>query len=69
MFDHVFRLLKDRWLELPARAVGTAISPDAVSVLACLIGLLAAWQASLAHHDVALVCWLLNRTLDGFPTA
>lgn len=65
MFDHFFRVLKDRWLEGLARALGTRVTPNTISVLACLVGLAAAWEAAHARRDVALLLWLLNRTLDG----
>ena len=66
MFDHYLRVLKDRWLEPFARALGRRVSPNTVSVLACLVGLLAAWAASEGRRELALGCWLVNRTLDGF---
>lgn len=66
MFDHFFRVLKDRWLAPFARALGRRVSPNVVSVLACLIGMLAAWLAFRGTRDLALVCWFINRTLDGF---
>lgn len=65
MFDHFFRVLKDRWLDGLARALGTRVTPNTISVLACLVGLAAAWEAAHARRDVALLLWLLNRTLDG----
>lgn len=65
MFDQFFRALKDRGLAPLARLVGRWLSPNAVTVLACLVGLgcaLAAWRQA---YGAALGLWLLNRTLDG----
>jgi phosphatidylglycerophosphate synthase len=66
MFDHLFRQLKERWFEPLALRIGRRVSPNALSLAACLLGLCAAWAAARGHHDIALLGWLANRMLDGF---
>jgi phosphatidylglycerophosphate synthase len=65
MFDQFFRALKDRGFAPLARLVGRWLSPNAVTVLACLVGLGCAFAAWRQTYGVALGLWLLNRTLDG----
>ena len=65
MFDHLLRGLKDRLLAPLASAIGTSVSPNAISLLALLFGLAAAAAAYLARDFAAVVLWLINRTLDG----
>jgi len=66
MFDHLFRQLKERWFEPLALRIGRQVSPNALSIAACLLGLFAAWAAARGRHDIALLGWLANRMLDGF---
>ena len=48
-----------------ANAIGSAVSPNTISILALLFGLAAAVAAYLARDVSAVVLWLINRTLDG----
>ena len=65
MFDAYLRALKDLLLAPVARAVGTKIHPNLVTISAWFVGIAAAVAA--ARHDVrlALGLWILNRVLDG----
>lgn len=65
MFDEPLRALKDRLLAPLARRVGAVVHPNVVTVLACLVGLLAAAAAADRRYGAALLLWLLNRLLDG----
>lgn len=65
MFDTFLRALKDRLLEPLARRLGPWPSPNAVTVLACLVGLAAAGLAWRRAYPAALALWLANRFLDG----
>ena len=65
MFDHLLRLLKDRLLEPLARALGPGVSPDLVTVVACVVGLAAGGAAWRGAYGAALMLWALNRLLDG----
>lgn len=65
MFDHLLRVLKDRWLAPWARALGPGVSPTLVTVLACLVGLGAAGAAAAGRFGWGLALWAGNRTLDG----
>ncbi len=65
MFDHLLRLLKDRLLAPIARAVGPGVSPNLVTLVACLVGLGAAWAASVGRFGLGLGLWAANRALDG----
>jgi len=65
VFDILLRAIKDRLLEPLARLLGPRVAPNAVTLLACLVGLAcaaAAWQQS---YGVALALWAANRLLDG----
>ncbi len=65
MFDDWLRALKDRLFAGVARRVGAVVHPNVVTVLACAVGLLAAWAAADRRYTVALLLWVLNRLLDG----
>ena len=65
MFDAWLRALKDRLFASFARRVGTFVHPGVVTVLACAVGLLAAWAAADRRYAAALALWVLNRALDG----
>ena len=65
MFDAWLRALKDRWFAPFARWIGAWVHPAAVTVLAGVVGLLAASAAAGRWWWAALALWLLNRTLDG----
>lgn len=66
MFDHFLRVRKDRLLAPIARRVGRRVSPSAITVLALLVGLTAAYAASTRAYGLALGLWWGNRVLDGF---
>ena len=66
MFDDLLRRLKDRLLAPVARAVGGAVPPDVVTVLACVAGLGAAWCGARGAYRAGLALWLASRLLDGF---
>ncbi|NJN95643.1 MAG: CDP-alcohol phosphatidyltransferase family protein [Anaerolineales bacterium] len=68
MLDNLLRHLKDRLLEPLARALpGTA--PIAITLLALAIGLVGIALLTQQYYGWALVCWLLNRLLDGLDGA
>ena len=69
MFDDLLRRLKDRLLAPVARAVGGAVPPDVVTVLACVAGLGAAWCGARGAYRAGLALWLASRLLDGFDAA
>lgn len=64
MLDHTLRGYKDRLLRPVAVALGR-ISPNAVTLLALVIGLTAAVMAARQMYDLGLVLWLVSRVLDG----
>ena len=64
MLDHTLRVYKDDLLRPLAGHLGR-ISPNAITVLALVVGLAAASAAALQWYWVALGLWLLNRVLDG----
>lgn len=64
MLDHVLRGYKDRLLSPLAVALGR-VSPDAVTLLALVIGLTAAVMAARQEYILALALWLASRVLDG----
>jgi phosphatidylglycerophosphate synthase len=65
VFDDLLRAFKDRILEPIARALGSNVSPTAVSVVSFLVGMAAALLLLQRTYSWALVCWLVNRVLDG----
>ena len=64
MFDNSLRGVKDRIGE-PLAARLDRISPNAITLVAFVIGLLAALFAARGLYLWALGLWLLNRLLDG----
>lgn len=65
MFDHVLRRLKDRWFAPVARALGPGIPPNAISLVAFLVGLGSAVAVARGADALALALWIANRLLDG----
>lgn len=65
MFDEYLRRLKDRLFAPFARMLGANISPNAVTSLAFVFGMAAAYAASQRRFLLATILWLLNRVLDG----
>ncbi len=65
MFDHWLRALKDVWLTPFARMLGRNVAPNAITILACLVGLLSAGAVARAANGLAVALWLGNRVLDG----
>ena len=65
MFDHLLRLLKDRWLAPIARLLGPRISPTTLSLLAFCFGIATALTAYQGMVLLSLLAWALNRLLDG----
>ena len=65
MFDLILRPAKERLLSPAARAIGSSVSPLAVTLTAFVAGAGAALSAALGSYHLALVLWLLNRALDG----
>jgi phosphatidylglycerophosphate synthase len=66
VFDHFLRVRKDRLLAPIARRLGRRVSPTAITALAFIVGLAAAYGAATRASGLALGCWLANRLLDGF---
>ncbi len=69
MFDDLLRRFKDRLLAPVAALLARRVSPNAISVLACLAGLACAAAAWRGRPLLAVLLWLLNRTLDGLDGA
>ncbi|MBK8050754.1 MAG: CDP-alcohol phosphatidyltransferase family protein [Anaerolineales bacterium] len=64
MLDHRLRGYKDDLLRPLAGHLGS-LSPNAITVLAMLVGLAAAGAAAVQWYWLALGLWSLNRILDG----
>ncbi|MEO6864082.1 MAG: CDP-alcohol phosphatidyltransferase family protein [Gemmatimonadaceae bacterium] len=65
MFDTFLRALKDSLLAPVARALGTRLHPNVVTIVAWLAGVLAAVAAGRGIFLGALGLWIVNRMLDG----
>lgn len=68
MLDNLLRHLKDRLLEPLARALPGA-TPTAITLLALAVGLAGIALLTQQYYGWALLCWLLNRLLDGLDGA
>lgn len=64
MLDHTLRSYKDDLLRPLACRLGR-VSPNAITVLAMVVGLAAAGAAAQQWYLLALTLWLANRVLDG----
>jgi phosphatidylglycerophosphate synthase len=64
MLDHTLRSYKDGLLRPLACRLGR-VSPNAITVLAMVVGLAAAGAAAQQWYGLALALWLANRVLDG----
>ena len=64
MFDSSLRRFKDR-LGAPLARRLSRVSPTLISLLALIVGLLAAYAAFKGQYLWALTFWILNRILDG----
>jgi phosphatidylglycerophosphate synthase len=65
MLDNLLRHLKDRLLEPLARALPGGAAPTAITLLALALGLAGIALLTQQYYGWALLCWLLNRLLDG----
>ncbi|HIB67955.1 MAG TPA: CDP-alcohol phosphatidyltransferase family protein [Phycisphaerales bacterium] len=63
MYDHLLRRAKRRVYQ--PLATRTPISPNMITGLGFMAGLLAALLAALGLFKAGLACWLVNRFLDG----
>ncbi|MEW6085774.1 MAG: CDP-alcohol phosphatidyltransferase family protein [Chloroflexota bacterium] len=64
MFDTPLRKIKDEIGAPLARRLSRA-SPIAISLIALIVALLAAWSAYRQIYPAAFALWILNRALDG----
>ncbi len=65
MRDAILRKQKDRLLAPLAGAWSSTIHPNYISMLALIVGLLAAWATWQQLYWAALALWIGNRVLDG----
>jgi phosphatidylglycerophosphate synthase len=64
MLDNMLRHFKDRLLDPLARLLPGA-TPVAITLIALAVGLVGIGLLTQQYYGWALVCWLLNRLLDG----
>jgi phosphatidylglycerophosphate synthase len=64
MFDHLLRGFKDQLLAPLARLL-VGVSPNALTVAACLVGVACAVAVAVGAWWLALALWIANRVLDG----
>ncbi len=64
MFDTYLRNQKDR-IGAPLAKRMSSVHPQAITLIALVVGLAAAFVAAWGWYPWALALWLLNRTLDG----
>lgn len=64
MFDASLRKVKDRVGAPLARRL-SRVSPIAISLVALVVALLAAWSAYRQIYPAAFALWILNRAFDG----
>lgn len=64
MFDDVLRIPKEKIMEPLAKAM-PGVSPTAITVTACLVGVASGTAAAGQQYGLALGLWGMNRLLDG----
>jgi phosphatidylglycerophosphate synthase len=69
MIDKVLRYPKERVLEPIALRLLRSVHPNAITVVACAVGIAAAVAVWQQAYVPALLLWLLNRLLDGLDGA
>lgn len=65
MFDNRLRAEKDKWLDAPARALSSFLTPNQVTTTAFVFGIICGYFATKRDYTTALVFWALNRIFDG----
>jgi phosphatidylglycerophosphate synthase len=65
MIDVVLRRAKDLLLQPVARGLSDKVNPLTVTLIAGVVGLLAALAGWQGHYTLGLLLWWANRTLDG----
>jgi phosphatidylglycerophosphate synthase len=65
VFDSFTRPLKEKVLIPSASFIGRFLSPNQISVIAFLSGLLSAAAVFKSNMTVGIIFWILNRILDG----
>ena len=65
MIERQARRLKHRLLAGTAAWIGRFVGPMPITLLALVIGLASAWVAARGAGTIALMLWLVNRTVDG----
>ncbi|MCQ3979886.1 MAG: CDP-alcohol phosphatidyltransferase family protein [Anaerolineae bacterium] len=64
MLDNALRHFKDRLLDPLARSLPRA-APIAITLIALVVGLVGIMLLTQQYYGWGLICWLLNRLLDG----
>lgn len=65
MLDDLLRPLKERLLHPLAQGIGQLISPNIMTLISLLLGILSALSILGGNYLVALIFWILNRLTDG----
>ncbi len=65
MIDKYLRPVKDKLLFPGAKIIADYLSPNQISIIAFIFGLLSCLMIFFNHLQIALVFWLLNRITDG----
>lgn len=68
MLDNALRHFKDRLLDPLARSLPRA-APITITLIALVVGLVGIMLLTQQYYGWGLVCWLLNRLLDGLDGA
>lgn len=65
MIDKYLRPVKEKLFIPGARIIGKYFTPDQISIIAFIFGLLSCVLIIFNHLYIALAFWLLNRIIDG----
>lgn len=66
MFDHYLRWFKEEFFTvLITRLTPSFLTPNHITTLALLIGIIGGVVSYFQFYKIALVLWLLGRLLDG----
>jgi len=66
MIDNGFRVILSRFVQPLLRLYGVLrLSPNGVTIIGCLVGLVSAFYVSEGHFILGLLLWWASRLLDG----
>jgi hypothetical protein len=66
MFDHYLRWIKEEFFTaVIIKLTPSFLSPNLITTLALVIGLVGGFVSYYRHYELALILWLIGRLFDG----